>query len=176
MKGSSFIDPGDAASSCPNRFQIHHGKFDGIIRDPSPGGGLGKMLVDDGNVKGRAAHVRAYGHFVFREAADECCGDGATCRAGIDQMGGMAFGHFRSHGAAVALHNVKRDIAVFFSQAMSEMVHVLFYDRPEVSVHHGGAGPLVLPELRADLRGNRYRDAVKRTAGRVPPLSVHGGD
>jgi hypothetical protein len=46
---------------------------------------------------------------------------------------------------------------------MGEMVHVLFYDRPEVSVHHGGAGPLILPELRADLRGNRYGDAVKRT-------------
>ena len=62
-------------------------------------------------------------------------------------MRGVVLGGSRRHRTPVALHDMQRDVAIFFFETSCQIVHILFDDRAQVAIHNGGAGSFIFSKF-----------------------------
>ena len=122
--GAELVDPRDRAAAGSDRDDVDHGTDDGPPADL----GLGRLenaaAVDQGDVVGRAADVRA-DDVLVAELACECeTADHAAGRAGLERADRPLSRPLRGDDAAVRLHECERMLEACCAQPLSELAEI----------------------------------------------------
>src|SRR5207245_1068118 len=119
-------------------------------------GQLRLAALEEGDVRGRPAHVEGDEIRLFDESGAVAARGDAAGRAGQHRAGGHA-GRLAHRGhAAVRLNDQDVAAGAVALETRGEIFQVARQRRPDVRVHDGRPDPLVLLDLRQDLAGERY--------------------
>ena len=125
-------------------------------------GGLDEPALDDGALRGRAAHVERDQPVRAEHAREARAARGARRRAGLHRVHGLRPRGLERERAAVRLRDEDLAAEAAPGQRPAEGAEVAVHDGPDVGVDDRGARPLVLAPLLCDpMRG---RDRRRRAA------------
>ena len=163
------ITPDDRAAAGTHRMQVDRGKTDRKPVDGALGRPLRAAAQGDADVRGRPTHVERDRILDRGEPRDPRSADDSGRRARDENRRRMGRS-FRGRRDPSRRAHDKRLGQSGRDSRIAERIEVARDDRPEICVHNGCRGTLVLAELRGDLvRGD---DVCVRQA--PPQLRDHG--
>ena len=183
LEGAGGIEPREAAPTRPDLGDVDGGDPDELAAAPeqsAPGRQLSADLVllaarhaaalDQRRLRGRASHVER-DHVLEPERLrkPERCDD-ARRGSRLERVDGPDRRVGSGHDAARRLHDLERRCPGDVGDAGADVVEIAGHQRPDVRVHGGRGGALVLLLLAQDLRGERDRH-VRNSARSTSPSS-----
>ena len=148
-------EPGDAAAARADGGDVQHRQLHRPVAQLPGQGDGGSAPVDQGYVGAGAAHVE--GDAVLNPGVPGNVNGrhdpgGRAGKAGVDRLPG---GGFRADDSPVGLHNQQGGLDTQLPQVAVQVFDVVADPRHDVGVEDGGYRPLVLPEDRQHLGGQR---------------------
>ncbi len=118
-------------------------------------------VVDDAQLRRRAAHVEGQHRLGGAAVAEEGAGERAGGRAGFQQLDRRALRLAHMGQAAVRQHHEQRRADAECGDLAAQIVQIPVGDRLDVGVRDRRRGALELADLRRDLRRDRHEEVGK---------------
>ena len=154
FQGAALIDFGNGTAAGADRDNVDHGDAGGISLHLPLVGYLGSEILNEGDVRAGAAHVKGDDFVRAALTADKGGGDDAGRGPGHGGLDGAVHRLLDGDNGAVGLGDIGFHPDTNALHGIPEIIYVLFHHRAQVAVEHGGAHAAVLPELGYQLAGD----------------------
>ena len=158
------VDPGDGAAAGAHLLDVDHRDAQRVAVHVVLVRGLDEAAVDDGALRGRAAHVERDEPVRAEDSREARAARGARRRPRLHRVHGLRPGRLEREGPAIGLRDEHLAAEAAPAEGPAERAEVAVHDGPDVGVDDGGARPLVLPPL--------LRDPMRRRDGGAGQLAA----
>ena len=166
---------GDGPTARADRVHVHRRHLDPEVADRRLAADRRLTVLAERHIGRGATHVEREDVVVACLAGDvERAGDAAG-RAGEDAVDRVPHRLLRRHQAGVRPQDVDFGLRADPAELRLQVLDVARDLRPDVGVHAGGQGALVLPELGQDVAGQRHRKAGVEALDDRSDLLLVGG-
>ncbi len=151
------VDPGDGAAARAHLGDVDDRDAERVAVHVILVGGLHEPARDDRALGGGPAHVEGDEPVRAERLREARAADRPRRGARLDRVHRLGRGGGDREGPAVRLGDQELAAETATGQPPLEVAEVAVHDRPDVGVHHRGAGALVLAPLLGDPVGDRHR-------------------
>ena len=163
VQNAASVDLRDTATASAQGLHVDHGHGDFPAGLELFRGEMRDAVVDQGNVRARAAHIKADDLGQAHLLPIERCATHATCWPRQNRLHCQTSGIVQWRHATVGLHNENVTQRCQEGQTLLEMAQILPKHRAHIRIHHGGTEAIEFFNLRQDLV--REREVHVRESG-----------